>query len=129
MRSLVFCCVRLCTCASACLTSCHWYACEVSGLLLFTCAWIPRVCCSTILPSSIVSGLSPPPTLPCFHCIYHISATAALLPFCMGLMAGLPRFSSPGTTGSQLLDETAGSSWMSGALNLHLAMLLLIDKN
>ena len=27
----------------------HWSACAVSGLLLPTCAWIPRVCCGAIL--------------------------------------------------------------------------------
>lgn len=37
------------------------------------------VCCSTVLLSIVVSGF-----LPCFHCIYHISVTDALRPFCVG---------------------------------------------
>ena len=32
----------------------HWYAFAVSGLLLPTCAWIPRVCCGTVLRLSTV---------------------------------------------------------------------------
>ena len=40
--------------------------CAVSSLMLSTCAWIPCVCCSAILRSSIVPGLSPPPSLPFF---------------------------------------------------------------
>ena len=86
--SLALSCVCSCTCPSACIELALVSLCS---LLLSTCAWIPRLCCSTIPDSSIVSGLFPH-TLPFFHCLYYISVTGALLPFfpsAQGLMAGL----------------------------------------
>ena len=46
-------------------------ACSVRGLLLSTCTWLPRVCCSAILHSNIVSGLFPHPSV--FSTVYTIS--------------------------------------------------------
>ena len=77
----------------------HWQACAVSGLLLSTCVWIPCVSYSTILCSSIVSGLFPPYPPLFFHFIYYISVTGApFFPFAWGLMAGLPGFASHGSS-------------------------------
>ena len=85
--------------------SLHWYAYAVSGLLLFTCMWIPRVCCSAILHSSIVSGLSPPsPSLvSTVYIYYYISVTSAPLPLCVGAHG----FASHGCS---LIQELAGNS-------------------
>ena len=80
--------------------------------------------CSTVLPSSIVSRLFPL-TLPYFHCM-----TGALLSFCVaGLMAGLLGFSKHESSLIYELAANSGSSWMSGALNLHLGMLLRFYSN
>ena len=52
--------------------------------------------------------------------------TGALLPFCV--VAGSPGFASHGGGLIQELAASSGSSWMSEALNLHLAILLLIRE-
>lgn len=44
---------------------------------------------------TLLKGCSPLPSLS-FHCV--ISVTSARLPFCVGLMAGLPGFTSPGSS-------------------------------
>ena len=72
----------------------------------------------------------PPPNLPCFNCIIiTLSAwRVPFFPFAWGLMAGSPGFASHGSSLIKALSSTSGSSWMSGAVNLHLAILLLTDK-
>ena len=50
LHSLMFCCVHLCTCASACF---ELVLVTLYSLLLPTCAWIPHVHCSPVLPSRI----------------------------------------------------------------------------
>ena len=69
------------------------------------------VCCSTVLLSIVVSGFSP------LFPLHIISVwPMPFVPSVWGLMAGLPAIG----TNSQ-----SESSWMSGALNLYLVMLLL----
>ena len=62
-----FCCVCSCTCAGA-FFDLVLVACVVGGRLLFTCTYIPLVCCRTVLCSGVVSGLffPPAPSIPSF---------------------------------------------------------------
>ena len=50
-----------------------------------------------------------------------------IFPSAWGLMAGLPGYASHGSSLIWELAANSESSWMSGALNLHLAMWLLKD--
>ena len=81
LRSPAFFCVRLCSCAYACLEL-VLVACAVSGLLLSTCTWIPRLCCSAVLHSSIVSRLFllPHLRLTCLWagCGWHVAVVKAV---------------------------------------------------
>ena len=86
--------VPLCTCTGACVVG-------KPVQLISLCAWIPRVCCSAILHSSIFSGL-PPPTLP-FPTVYTISVWQ--VPLLPSPVAGLPGFPSHGS-------KVSSRSWL-----------------
>ena len=66
--------------------------------------------------------------VPPYPPLFLLYVAGALLPFCVGaVMARLPGFASHGSSLILELAANSGSSWMFEALNLHLAMLLLIS--
>ena len=91
MRSLAFCCVRLCTCGSACfelvLVS---LCCQQSSVahvrvnpscLLSRCSVFERSTWVVVLTTSFL----------CFHRIYYVSMTGAHYPFCVGVHGWVAR--------------------------------------
>ena len=120
LHSLSLCVVCSCTCASACMEPVLVSLCSQRSSVVHMCV-APHVCCSAILPWSIDSGLFLPLPFPFFHCICYISVKSVLLPFCMGAHSWVARICQ---SWEQVV-ANSGSYWMTGALNLHLAMLLL----
>ena len=120
LHSLSLCVACSCTCASACMEPALVSLCSQRSSVVHMCV-APHVCCSAILPWSIDSGLFLPLPFPFFHCICYISVKSVLLPFCMGAHSWVARICQ---SWEQVV-ANSGSYWMTGALNLHLAMLLL----
>ena len=132
--SLAFYCVHLCNRISVCFELVLVSLCSQRSSTVHICVSIPNVHCSALLTLSIVSWFSP--LLPSLvSTVYTLSVWRVLFfPFVWGLMAGLPGFASHGSSLIYDLWELAtnsGSSWKSGAISLHLEMLLSIisEKN
>ena len=96
LRSLAFCCVRLCTCGSACFElvlvslCCQQFSVvhvrvNPPCLLLHYCSVFKRSFWVVVLTTSFL----------CFHRIYYISITCANLPFCVGVHGWVARICQP----------------------------------
>ena len=87
-----------------------------------TCSWTKGRCCSLVSVfvsmGTLLRGCFPSPVLPLFPLFYQ----------CGGSRLGYQDLPAMGAVSIWELTVNSGSSWMSQALNLHLAMQLLTRK-